>query len=202
MSSEAAALNPAQWVDNYGDALYRYAYLRVNNEALAEDLVQETFLAAMRAKDKFRGGSSAKTWLTGILKNKVIDYYRKKNRSESLQAAAEFYEKEESELFSSDGHWNYQNSNVPADWSPEQVLSADRREFMKHFHACARKLPERIRRVFMMRELDGLSSPEICEQMEISQQNLWTMLHRARMALRDCLQKSFTQTDGSSSGRR
>lgn len=195
MSSDPSIDEPTQWLDAYGDALYRFAFVRVNNRALAEDLVQETFLAALKARDRFRGGSSVKTWLTGILKNKVIDYYRKKNRSESLQAAAEFYEKEESEMFSSDGHWNYQNVNVPADWSPEQVLTADRREFMRSFYACAEKLPERIRRVFIMREIDGIASPEICEQMDISQQNLWTMLHRARMALRNCLQKTFV-SDG------
>ena len=191
MPTESSALDPTTWVDAYGDALYRFAYLRVNNQALAEDLVQETFLAAIKAKDNFRGGSSVKTWLTGILKNKVIDYYRKKNRSESLQATAAFFEKEESEMFSSDGHWNYQDANVPAAWSPEQVLAADRREFMKSFHACAAKLPERIRQVFVLREVDGVSSPEICETMQISQQNLWTMLHRARNALRTCLQKTF-----------
>ncbi len=191
MEAEGLIDNPSAWVEAYGDALFRYAQLRVNNQALAEDLVQETFLAAIKGRAQFRGGSTVKTWLTGILKNKVIDHYRKKNRTESLQAAAAFYEKEEGELFSSDGHWNYQSDRLPADWSPEQVLKTDRREFMASFHACAAKLPERIRQVFILRELEGVSSPEICSQMQISQQNLWTILHRARMALRDCLQATF-----------
>ena len=193
MASEEPANDPATWVEAHGDALFRFALTRVNNRAVAEDLVQETFLAALKSRERFRGGSTVKTWLTSILKHKVIDHYRKKNRAESLQAAAEFYEREEGELFSADGHWNFDNPNVPAAWSPEQVLSADRSEFMASFHACARKLPERIRQVFLMRELDGTSSPEICETMGISQQNLWTMLHRARMALRACLQRQFLQ---------
>ncbi len=184
-------MDPSKWVDAYGDALFRFAYFRVNNEALAEDLVQDTFLAAMKAKDRFSGRSSVKTWLTGILKNKVIDHYRKKNRTQSMSELAAFFEKEESELFSEDGSWDYQKGAVPSDWSPEQFEKLDRSEFMQHFHACASKMPEKIRQVFIMREIDGVSSPEICEQLDITPQNLWTILHRARMALRQCLEKNF-----------
>lgn len=191
MAGNASETDPSSWVDAYGDALYRFALYRVSNASIAEDLVQDTFLAAMKAKERFSGKSSVKTWLTGILKNKVIDYYRKKDRTQSLQAAAEFYEREESELFSEDGHWNYDHPNVPSDWSPQQVQKLDRKEFMAQFYECADKLPERIRQVFIMREIDGVTSPEICETMGISQQNLWTILHRARMALRDCLQKRY-----------
>lgn len=185
------SLDPATWLDAYGDALYKFAHFRVNNTAMAEDLVQETFLAAIKAKDRFSGRSSVKTWLTGILKNKIVDYYRKKNRTQSMQAAADFYEREESELFSADGHWNYDNPNIPHEWNPEQVENLDRQEFMRHFRDCSQLLPEKTRQVFYMREIDGLTTNEICESLAISQQNLWTILHRARMALRGCLEKNF-----------
>ncbi|GHC10845.1 sigma-70 family RNA polymerase sigma factor [Cerasicoccus arenae] len=184
-------LDPATWVDAYGDALYKFAYFRVNNTALAEDLVQETFLAAIKGKDRFSGKASVKTWLTGILKNKVIDYYRKKNRTQSMQETAAFFEREEADLFSEDGSWDYNNPNVPKDWNPAQVEKMDRKEFMQQFYFCADKLPDKIRTVFIMREVDGVKSDEICAQLEITPQNLWTILHRARMALRQCLEKNF-----------
>ncbi|MBC2594296.1 sigma-70 family RNA polymerase sigma factor [Ruficoccus amylovorans] len=190
-ADHATAPDPADWVDEYGDALYRFAFFRVNNAALAEDLVQDTFLAAMKARDNFSGRSSVKTWLTGILKNKIIDHYRKKNRTQSMSELAGFYEKEEGELFSQDGAWNLGSGHAPGDWTPEAVQKLDRAEFMQHFHACASKLPERIRQVFLLREIDGMPSPEICERMDITPQNLWTILHRARMALRQCLEENF-----------
>lgn len=191
MADGATEIDPATWVDQYGEALYKFAYFRVNNQALAEDLVQETFLSAIKAKERFSGRSSVKTWLTGILKNKVIDYYRKKNRNQSMQDIANFYEREEAELFSEDGSWNYDHDSVPADWSPAQVSSLDRSEFMRAFHDCSQKLPERIRTIFLMREIDGLDTDTICAEMDITPQNLWTILHRARMALRACLEKNF-----------
>ncbi|WP_269542734.1 sigma-70 family RNA polymerase sigma factor [Cerasicoccus fimbriatus] len=184
-------LDPATWVDEYGDALYKFAYFRVNNQALAEDLVQETFLAAIKGKDRFSGKASVKTWLTGILKNKVIDYYRKKNRTQSMQETAHFFEREEADLFSEDGSWDYDNPNVPKDWNPVQVEKMDRKEFMQQFYYCADKLPDKIRTVFIMREIDGIKSDQICEELDITPQNLWTILHRARMALRQCLEKNF-----------
>lgn len=183
--------DPSRWVELYGDALYRFAYFRVSDRTVAEDLVQETFLAAMKGLNQFSGRSSVKTWLTGILKNKVVDHYRRGNRTTSLQAAAEFFEKEEGELFDVDGHWNYDNRNIPANWRPEQFESLDRKEFMMHFHACSRHLPTKTRQAFFMRELDGIKSDQICETLGITPQNLWTILHRARMALRQCLEKNY-----------
>ncbi|NIR14014.1 MAG: hypothetical protein GWN86_08695, partial [Desulfobacterales bacterium] len=71
-------LDPEAWVDQYGDYLYRYAISRIHEPAVAEDLVQETLLAALQGKEGFKGRSSEKTWLTGILKYKIVDYIRKK----------------------------------------------------------------------------------------------------------------------------
>jgi len=194
MSEETSAkpeIDPSTWVEEYGDALYKFAYFRVNNAALAEDLVQETFLAAIKGQDRYNGKAAVKTWLTGILKNKVIDYYRKKNRTQSMQETANFFEREEADLFSEDGSWNYDNPNVPTDWNPAQVEKMNRKEFMQAFYQCSEKLPDKIRTVFIMREVDGFKSADICEQLDITPQNLWTILHRARMALRQCLEKNF-----------
>jgi len=70
-------LSPSEWISNYADALYAYAKPRVNDAQLAEDLVQETFLSAWKARDGFKGEASEKSWLFTILKNKIIDHYRK-----------------------------------------------------------------------------------------------------------------------------
>ena len=180
--------DPARWVDDYGDSLYRFAHYRVNNTALAEDLVQDTFLAALKSLDRFKGKASVKTWLTGILKNKIIDHYRKNSRVTNFSELSSFYEDESGKSFKEDGHWRADMSGHPSQLTSEQVTSMDRKEFREQFNTCADQLPEKIRLVFLMREVDGYSSPEICDIVGISRQNLWTILHRARMALRQCLE--------------
>ena len=187
-ASSLGGLDPATWVDDYGDALYRYAHYRVNDAAQAEDLVQDTFLAAIKALDRFKGKASVKTWLTGILKNKIIDHYRKSSRWTNFSDLTSFYEGESSEMFQENGHWKAESHKFPAEWRPEQLTNLDRKEFWDQFRSCADQLPEKIRQVFTMREVDGYSSSEICEVVGISRQNLWTILHRARMALRRCLE--------------
>lgn len=183
-----ADIDPSSWVDDYGDALLRYALYRVNDQAQAEDLVQDTFLAAIKSLDRFGGRASVKTWLTGILKNKIIDYYRKKGRTQNFSDLSTFYEREAEEMFRDDGHWKPDASTHPGDWKPEQIENMDRQEFWEQFHICSDKLPEKIRQVYLLREVDGVSSEEICEMLDITRQNLWTILHRARMALRKCLE--------------
>ena len=68
------SLNPENWVDQYSNALYTYAIVRVRKPDVAEEMVQETFLAALQALKRFKGRSSEKTWLIGILKHKIIEY--------------------------------------------------------------------------------------------------------------------------------
>ncbi len=187
-SQSPDGLDPATWVDDYGDALFRYAQYRVHDAAQAEDLVQDTFLAAIKALDRFGGRASVKTWLTGILKNKIIDHYRKSSRWSNFSDLTTFYDGEASEMFQENGHWKEESNKYPSEWRPEQLANLDRKEFWEQFRSCSNQLPEKIKQVFIMREVDGFSSPEICEMVGISRQNLWTILHRARMALRRCLE--------------
>ena len=84
-SADDSNLNPDTWVDRYGDSLYRFAAVRVQDTAVAEDLVQETFLAALRGRKNFRSQSAVQTWLTAILKHKIVDHYRKKNREQTME---------------------------------------------------------------------------------------------------------------------
>jgi RNA polymerase sigma-70 factor (ECF subfamily) len=176
-------IEPAAWVDRYGDALYHFALSRVKNREIAEDLVQETFLAAVKAKDRFRGQSSEKTWLFGILKHKVIDHYRKKK--------AVIYEQDFGAdttgleaFFNAKGAWQ----TMPEHWRLNPGKSQEVREFLDHFYQCLAELPQKTAEVFAYREIDGLSTKEICKLLDITASNCWVILYRARMLLRKCLE--------------
>src|SRR5206468_4123593 len=175
---------PERWVDDHGDVLYRYALERVRKPDVAQDLVQDTFLAAVRSYDKFAGQSSVRSWLCGILKHKICDYYRKLGRETSF-TDMEFLADECSEKFVPEGFWVHMTG--PKEWKPEADEVIHRDEFWQTMRDCLGKLPERVANVFMLREMEEVESKEICAMLSISDSNLWVMLHRARMALRECL---------------
>lgn len=183
-ASPAAANGPERWVDEHGDVLYRYALARVRKPEVAQDLVQETLLAAMRSYEKFAGQSSVRSWLCGILKHKLCDYFRKRGRETSF-TDLEFLADECGDRFVPKGFWVHMDG--PREWRPDADEVMHRAEFWETMRTCLGTLPERIATVFMMREMDEIESKEICATLAISESNLWVMLHRARMALRDCL---------------
>lgn len=178
----------ATWVDEHGDCLYRYALARVRKPEVAEDLVQETFLAAVRGYEKFGGRSSVRSWLCGILKHKIIDHYRKAGRETSF-TDMEFFSDEASEKFVSVGFWKHEDG--PKEWTPDASEVMQQGEFWKTMRDCLSKMPQRVAAVFTMREMDDVPSKEICAALSISESNLWVMLHRARMALRECLEMNW-----------
>jgi len=168
--------------------LLRVAELQLRDPDLAEDVVQDTVLAALGATASFTGKSSVKTWLTGILKHKIVDAIRQKQRQPIFQASFD----EECDLdefdpmFKDNGAWEA----PPADWGdPENALS--QRQFFDVMEFCLEKLPPNTARVFMMREVMELDSDEICKELTITANNLWVILYRARMALRQCLEQSW-----------
>jgi RNA polymerase sigma-70 factor, ECF subfamily len=168
--------------------LVRFADLRLRDADLAEDVVQETLVAALSARAGFSGRSSVKTWLTGILKHKIVDAIRQKQRQPVILAT--FDEETNLEdfdpLFKDNGGWEA----PPADWGdPENALA--RREFMSVMDVCLEKLPPNTARVFMMREVMELETDEICKELTITANNLWVILYRARMALRHCLEQNW-----------
>jgi RNA polymerase sigma-70 factor (ECF subfamily) len=186
-----ALSDPERWVDDYGDYLFKFALVRLRDASRAEDAVQETFLAALKGGKSFQGRSAEKSWLVGILKNKIYDYFRKAGRETSF-TDLEFYADEESDRFVADGigAGGWIHDRGPQEW-PEPGASLDRKEFWKSFRDCASKLPRNVNRVFTLREVDGVESREICALLNISENNLWVMLHRARMALRRCLETNW-----------
>jgi RNA polymerase sigma-70 factor (TIGR02943 family) len=191
-AAAAAASDPATWVDRYGDYLFSYAVMRLRDPVKAEDMVQETFLAALKAQDSFAGRSAEKSWLIGILKNKIIDHFRRLSRETSF-TDLEFLKDEFGENYLPEGPYKdcWIHELGPMDWSDRPESSLDREAFWKVFHECAGKLPRNSAQVFLMREMDEASTEEICSSLNITPNNLWVMLHRARMALRRCLEANW-----------
>jgi RNA polymerase sigma-70 factor (TIGR02943 family) len=185
---DGSLLNPDVWVDQHGDSLFRFAFQRVRDESVAEDLVQETFLAAMRAKDRFKGQSSERTWLFGILKHKIIDHYRRKKFQRSDMNVEDFAESMD-KFFSENRKWRIQ----PTNWDINPVQAYEQKEFMDAFYQCLSQMSQRLADAFVHREVDGLSTEEICKLMDITASNCWVMLYRARMLLRHCIETNWTQ---------
>ena len=167
--------------------LLRFARLQLRNDAWAEDAVSETMLAALSKPQSFGNRSQLKTWLVGILKHKVIDILRQRQREVALtDNGGDGSEELEGLMFKADGHY----ANRPADWGdPEQDLSS--RQFFAVLEACAEKLPAAMGRVFLMREWLELSSGEICKELQLTPTNLYVQLHRARLRLRECLELNW-----------
>ncbi len=181
-------------LDMHRRYLLRVAHLQLRDPDLAEDVVQETLLAALSARAGFTGKSSVKTWLTGILKHKIVDAIRQKQRQPIIQASFD----DETDLddfdplFKDNGGW----VAPPADWGdPENALS--RNQFFDIMEICLEKLPPNTARVFVMREVMELESDEICKELTITANNLWVILYRARMALRQCLEQNWFAGQGS-----
>ena len=182
--SDGRPADAARWVDEHGDALYRYALGRVGRADVAEDLVQETFLAALRAAGTFAGRSSERTWLTGILKNKLIDRLRREGRSRpatDLGAPDDWLDG----LYDATGHWR----SPPGAWGADPAALLERREFWEAFERCRAGLPDRLREVLSLRLLDGVPAADLCAALGITANNLWTLLHRARVRLWQCLDR-------------
>jgi RNA polymerase sigma-70 factor, ECF subfamily len=167
--------------------LLRFAQLQLRNDSMAEDVVSETMLAILEKPDNFEGRSSLRTYATGILKFKIVDVLRKRGRElhieplddQSLDDAIDA-------LFEQDGHWR----DEPAAWrQPEKSL--EQRQFFETLQVCVDRLPAKMGRVFMMREWLEHEVGDICVELGITANNCGVMLYRARMQLRDCLDRNW-----------
>lgn len=184
-----ARSDPALWLDRHGDALYAFALGRVRNVAVAEDLVQDTLLAAFSSRDAFRGDSAERTWLTGILKHKVLDYLRRRGREVPLVEERDYPADVEAECFDDSGHWRVDVRH----WSrPDRALEQE--ELRAALQECIGRLPDKQGTLFVLREVDGMETDELIAALNISSPgNLWVMLSRARMRLRACLEEKSVQ---------
>ena len=174
--------SPGQWVDAHGDYLFNFAVGQLRDPSVAEDLVQETFLAAFKARARFAGNSSERTWLVGILRHKIYDHLRHACRERAVRVDSEPRRRDE-EAWDDAVLWMH---DVAAESeSPSHRLELA--EFRANLELALGKLPPRLAQVFQLYSVEDRPNREVCEQLNISESNLWVMLHRARMQLREQL---------------
>lgn len=183
-----SSVDLARLLDELRPQLMRYARLQTRNEAWAEDAVSETLLVALEKPGSFAGRSQLKTWLVGILKHKLVDQVRKHTREVTVGQRSDEEGRDELEALLFDDNGGFRE--LPVAWGdPQAVLG--QQQFIQVLDACVEHLPERLGRVFMMREWLELETEEICKEVGITPTNLWVMLHRARLRLRECLQLNW-----------
>ncbi len=177
------------WVNLYADDLYSWAFYKTSNKESSEDLVQETFLAAMQHFERFQGRSSPKTWLFSILNNKIIDYHRQNFRNivspESHLGGQNGFSILDM-LFDEDGHWK-QNLQ-PKQWEMEESNLLDDAEFKEELEKCMAKLPSNWFSALQLKYLEEKEGALICQELEITPSNFWQILHRAKLQVRQCLE--------------
>ncbi|HEU4778173.1 MAG TPA: sigma-70 family RNA polymerase sigma factor [Telluria sp.] len=181
MTSDALSLH--RQLEAMRPQLVRFAQLQLRNEALAEDAVQDALIAVLEKPDRFAGQSSLRTYVTGILKFKIIDNLRLATRERQIETCDDQSEDEAIDaLFAADGHTVEQ----PRQWgNPDGTL--EQKDFFRVLEVCLEKLPAQTARIFMMREWLELETDEICKELAITSANAWVMLYRARIRLRECL---------------
>lgn len=178
--------DPKTWVDAHGDRLFRYALSRVRDSSAAEDLVQDTLVTALKARANFKGESSELTWLTGILRNKIFEHYRRQSKETPLDTS----EGSEDALF--DGrHWTPEEA--PREWPQAKAESA---EIGAALRRCLDGLTKPVARAFVLREMEGLDAPAAAEQLGVAPAHLAVLLYRARVRLRRCLERSHFAPEG------
>lgn len=177
-------LNPDQWVDKYADYLYNYTIVRVDDPVMAQDLISETFLAALRSKNNFKGEATERTWLISILKRKIIDYYRKTNSRKGKAEVHISYRDEADE-----GDWLEENAADPYDRTAEDVMENE--ELGMAILECLDKLPEKQAAIFKLKTIADYDTEAICKEYNITPSNLWVIIHRARKAMVACLEKNW-----------
>ena len=178
--------DPEFWVEEYSDYLFGFAYSRLNDIHKAEDVLQETFLAAFKSIDNFDGRVPIKFWLRGIMKNKIVDSIKKDLKELNERELGGFPELN-SKIYKRSGIFTQKVE--PWDFDPSKSFEKD--EFWKTFSVCLEKMKDPLRSIYMLKEIDGMKTEEICKEFSITQENLWVMTHRARKLMKHCLNNNW-----------
>jgi len=174
-------------IEGHRAYLLRYASLQLRGPEAAEDAVQETLLAALAGESGFAARSQLRTWLTGILKHKIVDAIRRSSREQPLESAESGEDLGELDaLFKENGHW----VGRPAAWD-DPASALEQKQFLAALEGCLEALPRRTARAFLMREHMGCETGEICQELRVTPTHCWVLLYRARMALRQCLEQGW-----------
>lgn len=177
-----------QWVDDYTEYLLAWALMKISDRGTAEDLVQDTFLAAYRSKDKFKGEASPKTWLVSILKNKIADHYRSAQRKKVQYESSGQMTENEAAFFDKKGHWS--PAFYPTEWEKQDKLE-ENEGFQKVLSFCISGLSTKMAAVIRLKFFEQQDGEDICKELEISSSNYWQLAHRAKLHLRACLEKNW-----------
>jgi RNA polymerase sigma-70 factor (TIGR02943 family) len=177
-------LEPKKWVERYGDPLFSFAYLRLKNRTLAEDIVQETFMAALAAAPHFRGECQEKTWLFSILHYKILDCFKNAKKNNFLELNDQF----SSYYFDEKNFNHWLADKKPKRWQMDHDAT-EKKEFYVILNACLNKLPDLMSHIFIAKYLKEESPDIIQQKFEVSASNYWVLLHRAKLGLRACLEK-------------
>lgn len=182
---------PSEWVDLYGDYLYRYALSRLKNPEVAADCVQDTFLAGIKALDKFDGRLDIKFWLRGIMRNKIVDQIRKSIKSQTVDISQEDEALMESMWFKYSGI----ATTNPDPWEFNPRKQFDNKEFWAVFIKCVDHLKNPIKQAFVLKMLEDKTTEEVCKVMDITPNYLWVLIHRAREQLKSILKEKWLNRD-------
>jgi RNA polymerase sigma-70 factor (TIGR02943 family) len=183
---DAKLSSPETWVEKYADTLFSYAVNRVPDPAVAEELVQETFVAGLSSHKSYNGVASEQTWLIGILKHKIMDYFRKSYRQKSI-SPDNLDHIEEDQTFDERGNW----AMKPKKWQENPSHIYEQHEFMDVLEKCLNKMNPRQAGAFRLREIMQTDTDEICKVLGISTTNYWVLMHRARLQIRSCLEADW-----------
>ncbi|GIW97913.1 MAG: RNA polymerase subunit sigma-24 [Pirellulaceae bacterium] len=179
-----ATQDPAEWVDAYADRLYRYAMVRLGDPHAAEEVVQETFLAAVESQDQFRGDGPVAGWLMTILRRKIIDWFRQRQRQpRQADASQDFDQWLDAAGQLRGGKWT----------QVDPAGKIELRELWQIVQQCLQRLPATLASVFVLHALEHMDSQQICKELEISPSNYWVRMHRARLQLAQCVAEKWEE---------
>lgn len=184
------SIDPERWVDDYGDYLYRYAFSRLRNTTAAEEVVQETFLAGLRFQDRYKGDGAERAWLLGILKRKLIDYVRQRNRYDRDGSYEDSHDPS-ARLFDHNGNWK---AGVFGGLQPDEQAEAS--EIWDVVRSCLDHLPKGQADAFVLSVMEHMDADQICHELQITESNLWVRLHRARLGLARCVGSKWSMDEG------
>jgi RNA polymerase sigma-70 factor (ECF subfamily) len=172
------------WIEMYTEELISWCIHKISDPETAKDLVQDTFLAVAKNLHSFKGKSNPKTWIFSILNNKISDHYRRKYKQSSTIDYDVF-----SSFFNEEGEWI--TDKQPQNWENDDVNLLDDREFLKVLSFCIENLPDRFNAVVMMKYYGEKKSDDICKELDISTTNMWQIMHRAKLKLRECIENGW-----------
>ena len=177
-------IDPNRWIERYSDYLFNYTISRVNDREIAKDIIQDTFFAGLKSMKNFKGEASERTWLISILKRKIIDYYRKINSIKGQAEVRLTYNKDENE-----GDWLEERVEDEGSLNPQDSL--ENAELSDAIYDCIDQLSEKQATVFKMKSILNYDTQTICNELNITPSNLWVIIHRARIAMAECMEKNW-----------